>query len=90
MQDTTRYQYLLGLRSPWTVSRVDLDVTGQRVDVWAEHAEAVAWSCPHCSPMLPVYDHAEQRTWRHLDGRQFQASLHARILRVTCSEHGVV
>ena len=29
MQDTALYQYLLGLQSPWTVSRVQLNVTGQ-------------------------------------------------------------
>ena len=39
MQDTALYQYLLGLKSPWTVSRVNLDVKGQRVDVWAKHPE---------------------------------------------------
>src|SRR5574337_63982 len=43
MQDTALYQYLLGLKSPWTVSRVKLDVNGQRVDVWAEHPDDVAW-----------------------------------------------
>lgn len=32
MQDTVLYQYLLSLQSPWTVSRVKLDVQGQRVD----------------------------------------------------------
>ena len=91
MQDTALYQYLLGLKSPWTVSRVNLDVKGQRVDVWAEHPEDAAWACPHCSTKtLPLYDHAEERTWRHLDSCQFQTHLHARIPRVACSEHGVV
>ncbi len=46
--------------------RVNLDVNGQRVDVWAEHPEDVAWVCPHCTTTLPLYDHAEKRTWRHL------------------------
>lgn len=90
MQDTALYQYLLGLQSPWTVSRVNLDVTGQRVDVWAGHPEDVAWTCPHCSIPLPLYDHAEERAWRHLDSCQFQPYLHARIPRVACGEHGVV
>jgi hypothetical protein len=44
MQDTALYQYLLGLQSPWTVSRVNLDVNGQRVDVWAEHSADVGVS----------------------------------------------
>jgi len=90
MQDTALYQYLLGLKSPWTVSRVNLDVKGQRVDVWAEHPEDAAWECPQCKKKLPLYDHAEERTWRHLDSCQFQTYLHARIPRVECGEHGAV
>ena len=90
MQDTALYQHLLGLKSPWTVSRVNLDVKTQRVDVWAEHAENVAWTCPQCEKKLPLYDHAEERTWRHLDSCQFQTHLHARIPRVECEGHGVV
>lgn len=89
MQDTALYQYLLGLQSPWTVSRVNLDVKGQQVDVWAEHPADAAWACPHCAKTLPLYDHAEERAWRHLDSCQFQTYLHARIPRVACSEHGV-
>ena len=90
MQDTALYQYLLGLKSPWTVSRVQLNVTGQCVDVWAKHPEDAVWACPHCTKTLPLYDHAEERTWRHLDSCQFQPHLHARIPRVACGEHGVV
>ena len=47
-------------------------------------------ACPHCTKTLPLYDHAEARTWRHLDSCQFQTHLHARIPRVVCGEHGVV
>jgi transposase len=90
MQDTALYQYLLGLQSPWTVSRVKLDMNEQRVDVWAEHPEDATWVCPHCTKTLSLYDHAEERAWRHLDSCQFQTYLHARIPRVACDEHGVV
>ena len=90
MQDTALYQYLLGLKSPWAVSRVELNVTRQCVDVWAEHSEDAAWACPRCTKTLPLYDHAEERTWRHLDSCQFQTHLHARIPRVECGEHGVI
>jgi transposase len=90
MQDTALYQHLLGLKSPWTVSRVDLNVNGQCVEVWAEHPEGASWACPQCSRELPLYDHAEARTWRHLDSCQYQTHLHARIPRVECGEHGVV
>ena len=77
MQDTALYQYLLGLKSPWSVSRVELDVKGQRVDVWAEHPTDAKWTCPQCAKEYALYDHAEERTWRHLDSCQFQTYLSA-------------
>ena len=54
MQDTALYHYLLGLQSPWTVSRVTLNVTRQCVDVWAEHPETATWGCPHCTQPRPL------------------------------------
>ena len=39
MRDPDLYRQLLGLESPWTVTRVELAVKAQRVDVWAGHAE---------------------------------------------------
>jgi transposase len=90
MQDTALYQHLLDLKSPWSVSRVELNVKEQRVDVWAEHPNDAKWTCPQCAREYPLYDHAEERTWRHLDSCQFQTYLHARIPRVECDEHGAV
>ena len=90
MQDTGLYEYLLGIAAPWTVSRVTLDVQGQRVDVWAEHAGGVRWACPACAQGVSLYDHVEERTWRHLDSCSYRTYLHARIPRVACPEHGVV
>jgi transposase len=40
--------------------------------------------------VVPLYDHAEKRTWRHLDSCQFKTYLHARIPRVDCPEHGIL
>ena len=89
MQDTTLYQHLLGLREPWTVARVDLDVPTQRVDVWVEHPKGVPWPCPECGTLATLHDHAAERVWRHLDSCQFQTLLHAEPPRVNCPEHGV-
>ena len=36
MQDTELYNALLGLRHPWRVREVKLDLAGDRVDVWVE------------------------------------------------------
>ena len=90
MQDTALYQHLLGLKSPWTVHSVKLNIEDQRVDVRAEHSENASWECPECQKKLALYDHAPERTWRHLDSCQFQTYLYARIPRVECDEHGVL
>jgi hypothetical protein len=37
------------------------------VDVWAGHADGERWPCPECASPLALYDHAEERAWRHLD-----------------------
>jgi len=90
MQDTALYEYLLGLKTPWKVARVELNVNEQHVDVWAEHPDGIVWGCPTCSRELTLYDHAEERVWRHLDSCQYKTFLHARIPRVQCPEHGVL
>ena len=89
MRDIELYRHLLGLLEPWEVSRVELSVEDQRVDVWAEHPKRTRFACPECATSLPVYDHSEERSWRHLDSCQFLTYLHASAPRVQCSEHGV-
>ena len=89
MRDTTLYQHLLGLTEPWSVTRVDLDVATQRVDVWVEHPKSLQWACPECGAQGSLHDHASERVWRHLDSCQFQTFLHAAPPRVKCPEHGV-
>lgn len=89
MRDTELYRHLLGLVAPWEVSRVELSVDGGRVDVWAEHPTRTRFVCPECDRELSVYDHAEERAWRHLDSCAFMTYLHASPPRVECPEHGV-
>jgi transposase len=89
VKDTDLYQHLLGLQSPWSVERVELDVKAQRVNVWAEHGKDAAFSCPECGVVCPLHDHDEERSWRHLDSCQFETHLRARVPRVRCDKHGV-
>lgn len=89
MRDTELYRLLLGLAAPWTVGRVELTVAGGRVDVWAEHPRRTRFGCPDCERELAVYDHSEERSWRHLDSCGFLTYLHASPPRVECPEHGV-
>lgn len=89
MRDTELYRHLLGLEPPWTVSRVELTLKDQKVDVWAEQPAGTRFPCPECGAELPVYDHAPERSWRHLDSCQFMTHLHARPPRVKCPKDGV-
>jgi transposase len=89
MRDTELYRHLLSVVDPWIVQRVDLSVEEQRVDVWVDHAQGSRWPCPECANDLSVYDHSEERSWRHLDSCQFMTFLHASPPRVRCPEHGV-
>jgi transposase len=88
LQDTKLFETILGITSPWHISRVELQTDERRVDLWLEH-EATRWPCPECETELAGFDHAEARTWRHLDTCQFQTHVHAEIPRVQCPTHGV-
>ena len=89
MRDTELYTALLRLGAFWVVREVRLEVAAERVDVWIEEAAGARWCCPECGEAAPVYDHAEEREWRHLDTCECRTYLHARLPRVECREHGV-
>lgn len=89
MDSTELYRQLLGVTSPWTVEKVEMSVHEVRVDVYLAHAEGARFACPECGVEHSVYDHAEERQWRHLDSCQFRTLLHARTPRVNCPDHGV-
>ena len=89
MQDKELYRQLMGLRDPWKVSEVRVDFEGLKVDVWVEWPLERKAPCPECGADCAIYDHREERQWRHLDTMQFQTILHCRIPRINCSDHGV-
>jgi transposase len=79
MEDTDLYRHLLGVTSPWEVTRVELSVKDKRVDVRVGHRRGMRFACPNCDAVLPVYDHSEERAWRHLDSCQFATDLDDRV-----------
>lgn len=60
------------------MARVELEVKGQKVDVGWEHEPGAPFPCPECLKKLPLYDHKDERKWRHLDTMQLQTWGHAR------------
>jgi transposase len=88
VQDTKLFETILGITAPWHIARVELKPADERVDLRLRH-EPTRWPCPECGVALSGFDHAEERTWRHLDTCQFQTHLHAEIPRIECPTHGV-
>ena len=87
MRDFELYQAILGLREPWVVTNVDLDVSAQQVTVTVE-AGPGPYPCPECQASGPGYDR-KRRRWRHLDTCQFTTWIEADVPRVSCPTHGV-
>jgi transposase len=89
MDDKTLFTKLLRLQPPWYITQVLLDEAGTRVDIYIDHQTPVRFPCPTCEQFCAVYDHAQQREFRHLNVCQVPAYLHVRVPRVSCSKHGV-
>lgn len=87
MRDRELYAHLLGLKTPWSVEDVKLDMPGKRVEVVLV-SDAAKLTCPECGDACGRYD-SRERKWRHLDTMQFQTVLVAEVPRVDCKKHGV-
>jgi transposase len=83
------FSVALGLVAPWRVERVELDPEAGELHLYLEAAAQAAWRCRECDQVCPLYDHSEERVWRHLNFFQYQALLHARVPRVRCQGCGV-
>ena len=83
------YGNLLGLKSPWEVMNVSLDLEAKKVVIELAHTKGNQVLCPDCGQLSPVHDEAPSRKWRHLDTMQFETLLTARTPRCKCSECGV-
>ena len=89
MRDKDLYAQILGIKSPWQVSSVDLNVPEGEVTVQVEQEEGARSCCPTCGKESPGYD-SRTRRWRHLDTCQYKTILVADVPRVQCEDHGVV
>lgn len=83
------YRLLLGLDETWDVADVQFDLKANRVSIALAQWPGVRVACPECNASCSVYDHANERTWRHLDTMQFETRLTARLPRSHCAKCGV-
>tara|TARA_B100000809_G_scaffold207601_1_gene209971 strand:- start:478 stop:1101 length:624 start_codon:yes stop_codon:yes gene_type:complete len=89
MQDSRLYEQILGIESPWSVERVELELEAGEVHVHLLHHKNATWPCPECGTACPLHEHEPTKTWRHLDTCQYRTLLHASVPRTKCAEHGV-
>lgn len=83
------YAAILGIRSPWEVTEVDLRERDEEVHVTVALGRQAQRTCPKCGRECPGYD-TRKRSWRHLDTCQFKTFVWADVPRVECDEHGVL
>jgi transposase len=89
MDSKAFYTRLLGIHDPWYITEVSMDERQNKVDVFIEHRAGVRFPCPACQAFCGIYDHTEERAFRHLNTCQMTTWLHFRIPRVKCKDHGV-
>ena len=83
MQDIEFCARALGLKEPWRVKDVQLDVEGRKVVIEVECQCGTTWG--YEEEVLVVHGY-EQRQWRHLDTMQFETIIQARVPRVRSAE----
>jgi len=88
MQDKELYEKILGLKPPWYVEDVELQMAECKVTVKLAHKPLVRFPCSECSEGCSVYDH-RPRQWRHLDTCGFVTILEASVPRIDCPTHGI-
>jgi transposase len=80
---------MLKLTWPWHVERVEYDEERERVDIYVKHEEGVKFPCSECGEDAPVYDHTDDKQWRHLNTMRAKTFVHARLPRTQCKRCGV-
>jgi transposase len=79
VQDKEFFSMALGLKEPWKVKDVQMDMGAQRVTIIVECRCGATWADE--GGLLTVHGY-EERQWRHLDTMQFETIISARVPRV--------
>ena len=87
MNDKELYRQILGIVTPWKISKIDLDMDQDRVDIYLEWPYLKDGVCPECGKACKIHDRREERIWRHLDTCQLKTFIHCHTPRVKCPEH---
>ena len=79
MKGAALYEHLLGLKTPWSVKKVDLSLADQRVVVEVVLKKGQVWAEPTNATKRVHINGWTEREWRHLDTCQFETIIKARV-----------
>ncbi len=65
MEYTALGTLLLGLSDPWRITAITPDLTDKSMTIQIDWAKGTKGACSTCNALCSIYDHREQRTWRH-------------------------
>lgn len=88
MNEKELYSFVLSIKHPWRVAKVDVDVEAEQVLVSLVLRSNARLCCPICDKPASRYDKNYKR-WRHLDTGSKATYVQAEVPRVNCKEHGV-
>ncbi len=86
MKDTALYEQLLGLKTPWSVKKVDLSLADQRVVAEVVLKKGQVWADPTDATKRTHVTGWSERQWRHLDTCQFETIIKARVPQLKYSD----
>lgn len=82
------FEKALGLEEPVYVDEIAFDRAGGELHIHMNFRRGGRFRCPECGVEgLPVHDTVE-KTWRHLNFRQYKTYIHMRTPRVECPKCG--
>jgi transposase len=75
------YKIILQIDDNWRVSKIEVDDDIEEVRVLIVYAKNKAED-PVTKEICSIYDHREERSWRHLDTMQYKTYIKCNIPRV--------
>ena len=73
MHDIELYTKVLGVKPPWMVRGVQLNLKQRTVTISVSHDNSEPVACPICQGQASIYDHLKRR-WRLLRGSWGEAA----------------
>ena len=75
------YKIILEIDENWSVSSIEVDESKEEVSVQIGYNKAKARD-PISGEECSLYDHREERVWRHLDTMQYKTYIKSNVPRV--------